>query len=93
MASQILAAGSGAANSSEVTVTAGTPVTVFLKDAVGIEGVPAGADVRVKVKDDAGAFFQIGKLTAEQPATVLIGPGVYIFSRTADSSACGVCTA
>jgi len=93
MATEILAVGTTAANSSEVTVIAGAPVTVGLKDAVGLTAVPPGCDVRILIKDDDAAYFEIGKLTARNPATVLIGPGVYILSRIGGSAACGAFSA
>lgn len=93
MATEILAVGTTADNSSEVTVTAGAPVTVCLKDVAGLTAVPPGCDVRILIKDDDAAFFEIGKLTAQNPATVLIGPGVYVLSRIGGGPACGAFSA
>lgn len=93
MATEILAIGTGAADSSEVTVTASTPATVCLKDAVGNGSVTGNCDVRIKLKDDDAAFFEVGQLNAKYPAIVLTGPGVYICSRTEGSDSCGVFSA
>jgi hypothetical protein len=93
MATEILAVGTSAANSSEVTVAAGAPVTVSLKDVAGVGAVPPSALMTINLKDDDGAFFEVGRLTAQIPATVLVGPGVYRLSRPAGNSACGAFSA
>lgn len=89
MPAQILNVASGAADSSDVVVSAGTPLTVALKDAHGstVEGTPV---VEIKLKDDAGQYFLVGQLTQVDPVRVIVGPGTYKFSRTATSASCGV---
>lgn len=82
MATQILPTASGAADSSDVVVADGSSLAVRLKGAIG------NALVIVWLKDDAGAYHQIGKLTDAEPATALIAPGSYRFSRRAGT--CGV---
>jgi hypothetical protein len=82
MATELLSTASTAANSSEVTVTAGAPVTVAMK------GATAGALINVQIKDETGAFHVIDKLTIERPALVISGPGVYRLARVAGGS-CG----
>lgn len=88
MATQILAAGTTAADSSDVAVVAGTPLTVCLKDAAGPD-VLGSAVVNILLKDDAGQYFRIGSLTGTSPAIVIDAPGTYRFSRLAGVS-CGV---
>lgn len=79
-ATQILAANTTAADSSDITLTTDT--------IVGLKGASTGAEVIVKLKDDGGAYNVIGKLTSEEPAKVLVA-GIYRFSRVAGPS-CGV---
>ncbi len=89
MASEILAIGTGAANSSDVVVSAGTPVAVALKAAGG--AVDTRARVIISLKDDGGAYNVVDEMNfPNRPALVLIGPGSYRFSRAAQASACGV---
>lgn len=85
-ATQILAAGNTAADSADVTVVAGTPVTVCLK------GVAVGATVNISLKDDAGAYNVIGQLISQNPALMISAPGTYRFSRVAGGT-CGVFSA
>jgi len=86
MATQILATGTGAANSSDLVVAAGTPVTVCLKGTS-----TARAIVRIQLKDDAAAYNTIGTLsTPDDNAKVIDAPGTYRFQRIAASGICGV---
>lgn len=75
MATQILAAADTAANSADVVVTSN--LTVCLK------GVVDGGEIAIQLKDDAGVYQTVGRLTAQEPATVIAGPGTYRFSRKA----------
>lgn len=84
MATQLIATASTAADSADVVVTAGSPVTVSLKGVTGAE-----ARVVISLKDDAGAYGVIGQLTTSQPSAVLAGPGTYRLSRIAGAT-CGV---
>ena len=88
MATQILAVAATAADSSDVLVVAGTPLTVCLKDAAG-PIITHGARVNIFLKDDAGLYFLIEELTSSKRAIVVTGPGTYRFSRPAGVS-CGV---
>lgn len=91
---EILAAGTGAANSTTVTVTAAAPVTVSLKfsggavpvfETSGGGSVPPG--IFVQSQDDAGAWNVTGEsLTAQQPQLVLNRPGVYRLRRLSITS-------
>lgn len=91
MPTQILAAGTTAADSADVVVAAGTPLTVCLKDAAG-PYISSQARVEIKVKDDAGQYFYVDVLSGGKPALVISGPGTYRFSRIAGAS-CGVFSA
>lgn len=86
MATEILATGSTAANSADVVVAAGTPLTVALKAAA------SGAEVVVSLKDDASAYNIVGRITSSAPSSLISAPGTYRFSRVAGSS-CGVFSA
>jgi hypothetical protein len=87
MATELLATGAtAAADSTPLTVSAGTPVTVCLKGLVG-----ADARVRVRLKDDAAAYQDVGELTSSKPALAINAPGVYLFTR--DAGTCGVFSA
>ncbi|MEZ2132449.1 MULTISPECIES: hypothetical protein [unclassified Sinorhizobium] len=85
MATQLLAVGTTAANSSDLVVT--DPVTVSLKGLVD-----AKAEVLISLKDDAGAYHVVGTLSPPRPALCITAPGTYRFSRVA-GSACGVFSA
>lgn len=87
MATQILATGSTAADSTDVTVTAGTTLAVALKDA-SFDSV-----VRVDIKDDGSAYRTIGYLSnkARDNSASISAPGIYRFSRVAGT--CGVFSA
>lgn len=87
MATELLATGSTAANSSDLVVAAGTPVTVGLKGLAD-----AQARVRILLKDDAGAYSDVSELTSFRPAICIIAPGTFRFTRVA-GSACGVYSA
>jgi hypothetical protein len=88
MATQLLATADTAADSADVTVAAGVPVTI------GLKGAAAGARVLLKLKDDADAYNVIGELNgnAGERALTIYGPGVYRLTRVAGAS-CGVFSA
>ena len=88
MAAEILATGTTAASSSDVTVESGSQLTVCLKDA---DGTTTGAYARVYVqlKDDSGQYFTVDTLTQARPAVVIVAAGTYRFTRVAGES-CGV---
>ena len=86
MPNNILATGNTAADSADVVVAAGAPLTVCLKSPDKL------ADVRIKLKDDAGAYTQVGTLSKAAAALLISAPGTYRFSRVAGGS-CGVFSA
>lgn len=81
-AASLIAAGTGAANSSDITVTT-TPVIV------GLKAFDMNAQVDILLKDDAGAYNAFDCLTHGFPTRVLSTAGVYRLSRLAGSSSCG----
>ena len=85
-AAQLLATGSTALNSSDITVAAGAPLTVSLRDA------DATARVAILLKDEGGAYRKVGYLTASKPSANLSAVGVYRLSRPAGSY-CGAFSA
>lgn len=90
MATQLLASANTAANSADIVVVAGTPATVFLKDAAGPD-LASDAVIYIQVKDDAGEYFTIGQLTwqRQQNAMQLNGPATFRLSRPAQANAVG----
>lgn len=88
MATEILASGTAAGGSTDVAVTAGTPVTIFLKVATDVP-VPSQADCDVQQKDSGGKYHTIGKLTGREPSKVITGPGTFRVYRNACSEAFG----
>lgn len=90
MATEILAVGTDAANSSDVVVAAGDQLTVALKDAAS-PIVAGNALVDVQLKDDDNNYFNADLMDSSRPALV-IGAGTWRFARRAGGS-CGVFSA
>lgn len=88
MATNILSVASTAASSSDVTIAAGESLTVCLKTSDG-SPVPVNAAVRIELKDDASVYHGVGRLEAGKTSTVIVGAGVYRFTRIPGAS-CGV---
>lgn len=88
MATEILAVGTTAADSSDVVVAAGAQLTVCLKDAAG-PVIPNGPVVYISLKDDVGEYFRVDTLRSSKSSVVIIAAGTYRFSRVAGVS-CGV---
>jgi hypothetical protein len=86
-ATQILPTASSAADSADVVVAAGTPLTVGLKGAVD-----NAALVSVFIKDDTGGYNFIGTIDPTTPAVEITAPGTYRFTRRAGAT-CGVFSA
>jgi hypothetical protein len=87
MATELLATGSTAANSADLVVASGSMVTVALKGVVD-----ATARVRILLKDDTAAYSDVAELNSFRPATEIVAPGTYRFTRVA-GGACGVFSA
>lgn len=80
MATQLIVAGSTEANSPDITVTSGAPVTVCLK------GTDSKSSMAIQLKDDGNGWQNVGGLSNAQPAVCLSGPGVYRLFRAAGST-------
>jgi hypothetical protein len=80
MATQILATAATAANSSDVTIAAGSTDAVFLK---GLITATLAEPVRapIQIKDSAGAYHTIGYLTNDEQGVILYGPATYRVAR------------
>ena len=89
MATAILAVGATALDSPDVPVVAGTPLTVALKNTAA--AVPADATVDILLKDDAGFYNAVYRLTCEhgRSSVMISAPGTYLFRRLAGAT-CGV---
>lgn len=89
MPTQILAVGTGAGTSSNVTVTAGTPVTVGIFQAASATPFPNfDGEILCDLQDSNLNWVQQSvTLDSFNPTTVLIGPGVYRFRRSATVTA------
>lgn len=83
MATQLLAVNTTAASSSDIVIADGESVTVCLK------GFTTHSRVNISLKDDGGAYVDVGVLQAGAPALVISGPGTYRVTRVA-GAACGV---
>lgn len=90
MATEILAVGTGAADSADVVIAAGASLTVALKDTAG-PGLNAACAVDILLKDDAGQYFAVDQMQYPGVSAMVIqAAGTYRFSRLATSTAVGV---
>ena len=80
MATEILATAATAANSTDVTIAAGSTDVVFLKGLVD-SPLPPPAVAPIQIKDSAGAYHEIGRLTTEKRSAILYGPATYRVAR------------
>jgi hypothetical protein len=86
---ELIATGTTAVSSSDITVVAGTPVTVFLKK--GTDGaVDVNARAIIEQKSAGGTYHEVGALTGQLQARVIDGPGTFRVSRPVSSVAFGV---
>ncbi|WP_375597579.1 hypothetical protein [Devosia sp. Naph2] len=84
MATQLLAAGTTAANSSSFTLADGESASVAMKGAL------QSASIIVEMQDDAAAWNAVGYLTAAEPGKIITGPGTFRVRRQANSPSVGV---
>jgi hypothetical protein len=75
--------------SAEFTVTAGTPVTIFLWDANG-DAVPADARATLQLKSSGATYTTVSTMDSNNPARVIDGPGTYKLTKYASTVAFGV---
>lgn len=85
--STVLAANTTAATSSDITVAAGSTVTVGLfSSAVAASNLPIGAKFNIRM-DTPGDDVVVGTLDNVNRTRLLVGPGTYRVSRVAYSGA------
>jgi hypothetical protein len=87
MATELIASTTSAANSADITVTAGSQVTVSLN---GKDSAIDNNVVQVQLKSSAGEWMQVGSLFSSQPAQSIVSPGTYRVRKLASALAFGV---
>lgn len=85
MATQILATGTTALDSSDVVIA--SPTTIGLKGTLD-----AASKVVISLKDDAAAYNPVEELSQRNSAVLITAPGTYRFTRVAGGN-CGVYSA
>lgn len=85
----IIPSGTTAANSGDLVVAAGAPITVFLNDADG-RTLAEDANALVQIKAASGQYMTVGMLSRSQPALIIDGPGTYRVSKRASAVAVAV---
>lgn len=90
---ELLASATTEATSTDFAVTAGTPVTLFLKTAT-TDTLPSDGWAVVQIKSAGGAYYTVGdlKVTNSTYARILDGAGTYRVKKfaTASGTAYGV---
>ncbi len=84
----VLAIGTTAASSGDITVANGATLAVCLMKTSG-GTIPARASVQILRKDSNNAYNLIGKLSAGHPEKLLT-EGTYKFTRLANGASVGV---
>jgi hypothetical protein len=85
MASELISTGTTDATSADITVAAGTPVTLFLKDAAG-PLVDTQARAVIQQKTSASDYFTVGELSGLNRAIVIDGLGTFRVQKFAGPS-------
>lgn len=88
MATELIATGTTAASSADITVVEGAAATVALKDANGAR-MGLSALVYIEIKDDAGGYTTFDILTSDHPARRIVAAGTYRLRREANGPAVG----
>lgn len=83
-AASLITVGKNAANSADIVVTVGAPVTVAVKTTVG---QPVRGYIDITLKGDAGNYWKVGQLDNLTRAVTLTGPGTYQLQRPTLSEA------
>lgn len=86
---ELLASATTASTSADFTVTAGTPVTLFLKSAT-TETLPADGSASIQIKSAGATYYPVGVLERNTPARVIDGPGTFRVVKSTGSVAFGV---
>lgn len=85
---QLLAIGTGAATSSDLTIAEGGSSVLVLKGTNGV--IPLNARVHIQAKGDDNVYYTVATLDAATRSHVINAKGVYRVSRAASSAAVGV---
>jgi len=85
MATELIAIGTVDANSSDIVVAAGSPVSLFLKDAAG-PLVDTQCRATIQQKSSTGDYFTIGELNGLNRSIVIDGPGTFRVQKYAGPS-------
>jgi hypothetical protein len=86
---ELIASGTTEADSADVTVAAGTPVTFCLKVASGAM-VPRGSQALIQFKESGGNYITAATLDRYTPGLEVSAPGTYRVRRQAHTTAFGV---
>lgn len=81
----VAASAAGGTASSDITASAGTPVTLFLNSGTS-QSLPDDARATIEIKNTGGQYFVVGEMNKANPAKVIDGPGVYRVTKTAGGS-------
>ena len=87
---QIIAPTVAASNSADFTLTDGSSVSLFLKDADADTDLYNNAVAYIQIKSSEAKYVTIGKLDFADPLSVLSAPGTFRVSKPASSYAFGV---
>lgn len=88
---EYIAAGSTAFNGADFTVAAGTPQTLFLKQASGDDvGAPNGVNFEIEHKTSGGTYTVLFTLNAGNHPKQITAPGVYRVRRIASTYSAGL---
>lgn len=90
-ASAIVASGTAAANSSDITIADGASALLSLFTVTG-QAIHPGCCASIQYKSSNGEFFEVqdGVLDHAKPCAILHGPGVFRVVRKASTIAFGV---
>lgn len=88
---EYISAGSTATNGVDFTVVAGTPQTLFVKQASGDDvGAPNGVNFEIEHKTSGGTYTVLFTLNAGNHPKQITAPGTYRVRRIASSFSAGL---
>ena len=90
MATQLLAAGTTAAASTDFTLAAGESATLLLKGSTGLATAPTSAHVVVQAQDSAGAWRHHHTMRGTEGSCVVTAVGTFRCFRPAQANPVGV---
>lgn len=92
-ASQVIATGTTATTSSDITIAAGASAAFFLKDADGA-ALAYKSEMVCELKDDGGQYTTFDAITNDKPALAVFNHGtadMLIRWRRLAGGSCGLC--